>query len=128
MHGINIYTYRYIGKGSGTATGRNGVIPETQTSRRRADTNRDSRCLLGTQQVLRTCLMSIGLTLLLFCLCIHIHRLSEEKTLFNLDLTVQLLLKQGQVEVDEGDFVPDYSESVLVHRRVIEDLNKEIKV
>ena len=48
--------------------------------------------------------------------------------LFNLDLQVQLLLKQGQVEVDEGDFIPDYSGSVLVHRRVIEELNKEIKV
>ena len=56
------------------------------------------------------------------------HRLSEEKTLFNLDLAVQLLLKQGQVEIDEGEFIPDYSESVLVHRRIIEELNKEIKV
>lgn len=56
------------------------------------------------------------------------HRLSEDKTLFNLDLPVQLLLKQGQVEVDEGDFIPDYAGSVLVHRRVIEELNKEIKV
>ena len=45
-----------------------------------------------------------------------------------MDLTVQLLLKQGQVEVDEGDFIPDYSDSVLVHRRIIEELNKEIKV
>lgn len=56
------------------------------------------------------------------------HRLSEDKTLFNLDLTVQLLLKQGQVEIEEGDFIPDYSESVLIHRKVIEELNKEIKV
>ena len=56
------------------------------------------------------------------------HRLSEEKTLFNLDLAVQLLLKQGQVEIDEGEFIPDYSGSVLVHRKAIEELNKEIKV
>ena len=41
---------------------------------------------------------------------------------------MQLLLRQGQVEVEEGDFVPDYSTSVLVHRGVIEELNKEIKV
>lgn len=41
---------------------------------------------------------------------------------------MQLLLRQGQVEVEEGDFVPDYSGSVLVHRRAIEELNKEIKV
>lgn len=61
-------------------------------------------------------------------LSLSLHRLSEDKTLFNLDLQVQLLLKQGQVEVDEGDFIPDYSGSVLVHRRVIEELNKEIKV
>lgn len=55
-------------------------------------------------------------------------RLGEDKTIFNLDLQVQLLLKQGQVEIDEGDFIPDYSGSVLVHRRDIENLNKEIKV
>ena len=62
------------------------------------------------------------MTILLHC------RLSEDKTTFNLDLAVQLLLRQGQVEVEEGDFVPDYSGSVLVHRRAIEELNKEIKV
>ena len=32
------------------------------------------------------------------------------------------------MEIDEGDFIPDYSESVLIHRRDIEELNKEIKV
>ena len=55
-------------------------------------------------------------------------RLSEDKTAYTQDLAVQLLLRHGQVEVEEGDFVPDYSGSVLVHRRAIEELNKEIKV
>ena len=41
---------------------------------------------------------------------------------------VQLLLKQGQVEVDSGQFVHDYHDSVLVHRSVVEDLNTTIKV
>jgi hypothetical protein len=41
---------------------------------------------------------------------------------------VQLLLKQGQVEVDAGQFVHDYRDSVLVHRSVVEDLNTTIKV
>ena len=41
---------------------------------------------------------------------------------------VQLLLKQGQVEVDPGNFIPDFRDSVLVHRSVIEDLNATIKV
>ena len=61
------------------------------------------------------------------CVCV-VCRLGEEKTLFNQDLAVQLLLKQGQVEVEEGELVPDYTSSVLVHRSVIEELNKEIKV
>ena len=47
---------------------------------------------------------------------------------FDLNLEIQFLLKQGQVEVDMGDFVPDFSESVLVHRSAIEELNSQIKV
>lgn len=38
------------------------------------------------------------------------------------------MLKQGQVEIDPGSFIPDFSESVLVHRTVVEDLNSTIKV
>ena len=33
-----------------------------------------------------------------------------------------------QVEVDLGNFVPDFSNSVLVHRNAIEELNTQIKV
>ena len=33
-----------------------------------------------------------------------------------------------QVEVEMGEFVPDFSNSVLVHRSAIEELNSQIKV
>ena len=48
--------------------------------------------------------------------------------IFDLNLEVQFLLKQGQVEVDMGKFIPDFSDSVLVHRSCIEELNGQIKV
>lgn len=41
---------------------------------------------------------------------------------------VQILLKQGQVEVDTEDLTADYSDSVLLHRSVVEDLNNTIRV
>ncbi len=46
----------------------------------------------------------------------------------DLNLEIQFLLKQGQVEVAMGNFVPDFSDSVLVHRNQIEELNSQIKV
>lgn len=46
----------------------------------------------------------------------------------NLNLQIQFLLKQGQIEVETGDFIPDYSESILIHRGVVEDLNGSIRV
>ena len=55
-------------------------------------------------------------------------RLKEDEQRFILNLEVQLLLKQGQIEVDAGPFVRDYRDSVLVHRSVVEDLNSTIKV
>ena len=48
--------------------------------------------------------------------------------IFDLNLEIQFLLKQGQVEVDMGTFIPDFSDSVLVHRSRIEELNSQIKV
>ena len=45
-----------------------------------------------------------------------------------MNLEIQFLLKQGQVEVDMGEFVPDFSDSVLVHRSSIKELNSQIKV
>ena len=47
---------------------------------------------------------------------------------FTCNLEVQLLLKQGQVEVDAGPFIHDYHDSILIHRSVVEDLNTNIRV
>ena len=55
-------------------------------------------------------------------------RLQEDKMIFELNLEIQFLLKQGQVEVDMGEFIPDFSDSVLIHRSRIEELNSQIKV
>ncbi|ESO90244.1 hypothetical protein LOTGIDRAFT_233795 [Lottia gigantea] len=57
----------------------------------------------------------------------QINRLREDRQRFTINLEVQLLLKQGQVEVDAGRFVHDFKPSALLHRSVVEDLNKTIK-
>lgn len=57
-----------------------------------------------------------------------LFRLQEDKVLFDMNLEIQFLLRQGQVEVDMEGFIPDFSDSVLVHRSRIEDLNSQIKV
>ena len=56
------------------------------------------------------------------------HRLRDDRLRFNLNLQVQLLLKQGQVEVGSCVFVPEYSDSLLIHRSAVEDLNATIQV
>ena len=38
------------------------------------------------------------------------------------------LLLHVQVEVETGQFVPTFTDGVLIHRKLIEDLNAEIKV
>ncbi|XP_005104481.2 cilia- and flagella-associated protein 43 [Aplysia californica] len=57
----------------------------------------------------------------------QINKLKEDEQRFVLNLEVQLLLKQGQIEVDAGPFIRDFRDSVLVHRSVVEDLNNTIK-
>lgn len=57
-----------------------------------------------------------------------LYRLRDDRSRFSLNLEVQLLLKQGQVEVDAGSFIHDYKDSALIHRNVVEDLNSTIKV
>uniref|UniRef100_A0AAY4DIY8 Uncharacterized protein n=1 Tax=Denticeps clupeoides TaxID=299321 RepID=A0AAY4DIY8_9TELE len=57
-----------------------------------------------------------------------ISSLCDDKIRFQQDLMVQILLKQGQVEVESGDFINDYSNSLLLHRSVVEDLNTKIRV
>lgn len=55
-------------------------------------------------------------------------RLQEDKMVSDLNLEIQFLLKQGQVEIGMGKFIPNFSDSVLVHRSRIEELNSQIKV
>lgn len=55
-------------------------------------------------------------------------RLKDDKIRFTNNLEVQLLLKQGQVEVDGGPFIHDYRDSLLLHRSAVEDLNAKIRV
>ncbi|KAF5901569.1 cilia- and flagella-associated protein 43, partial [Clarias magur] len=57
----------------------------------------------------------------------NINCLQEERSRFCLDVMVQILLKQGQIEVETENFAEDYSDSLLVHRNVVEDLNDTIK-
>ncbi|XP_069756502.1 cilia- and flagella-associated protein 43 isoform X2 [Narcine bancroftii] len=57
-----------------------------------------------------------------------INSLREVKSQFQLNLMVQLVLKQGQVEVLSDEFIPDYSSSILLHKGVVEDLNNTIQL
>uniref|UniRef100_A0A1I8GBG0 WD_REPEATS_REGION domain-containing protein n=2 Tax=Macrostomum lignano TaxID=282301 RepID=A0A1I8GBG0_9PLAT len=54
--------------------------------------------------------------------------LSEFQAFFANNLEVQLLVKQGQVEVEpRDDFIIDFADSLLLSRGVVEDLNSKIK-
>ncbi|XP_067909306.1 cilia- and flagella-associated protein 43 isoform X2 [Heterodontus francisci] len=57
----------------------------------------------------------------------ELNNLREIKSQFQLNLMVQLVFKQGQVEVLNNDFIPDYSNSILLHKGVVEDLNSTIQ-
>ena len=54
-------------------------------------------------------------------------RLQEGKTKLQLNLTVQFLLKQGQVELESTE-IPDYTDAILIKKNVIEELNCSIMV
>ncbi|XP_056617541.1 LOW QUALITY PROTEIN: cilia- and flagella-associated protein 43 [Triplophysa dalaica] len=56
-----------------------------------------------------------------------LNSLCEEKMRFRLDCMVQVVLQQGQVEVEAKDFIGDYEDALLIHRSVIEDLNSTIR-
>ncbi|XP_028458704.1 cilia- and flagella-associated protein 43 isoform X2 [Perca flavescens] len=56
-----------------------------------------------------------------------LERLHKDKNRFLMDIMVQVLLKQGQVEVSTTDLTADYTDSVLHHRSVVEDLNRTIR-
>ncbi|XP_010078588.1 PREDICTED: WD repeat-containing protein 96, partial [Pterocles gutturalis] len=51
--------------------------------------------------------------------------LREEKMKLQLNLTVQFLLKQGQVELEITE-IPDYTDAILINKSVIEELNCSI--
>ncbi|KFV79876.1 WD repeat-containing protein 96, partial [Struthio camelus australis] len=48
--------------------------------------------------------------------------LQEEKMKLQLNLTVQFLLKQGQVELESTE-LPDFTDAILINKSVIEELN-----
>ena len=47
---------------------------------------------------------------------------------FQLNLTIQILLKQGQVELENFQLMLDYSDAILINKIIIEDLNSVIRV
>ncbi|KAI4551051.1 hypothetical protein MJT46_020155 [Ovis ammon polii x Ovis aries] len=54
-------------------------------------------------------------------------RLQEDKVKFQLNLTIQILLKQGQVELENFQLMLDYSDAILINKIIIEDLNSVIR-
>ncbi|XP_058399929.1 cilia- and flagella-associated protein 43 [Diceros bicornis minor] len=53
--------------------------------------------------------------------------LQEEKARFQLNLTIQILLKQGQVELENFQLLLEYSDAILINKNIIEDLNSVIR-
>ncbi|XP_013915005.1 PREDICTED: cilia- and flagella-associated protein 43 [Thamnophis sirtalis] len=56
----------------------------------------------------------------------EINLLREQKMRFQLDLMVQFLFKQGQVELEGTNLIPDYTDAILINRTIIEELNSMI--
>ncbi|XP_042358212.1 cilia- and flagella-associated protein 43 [Plectropomus leopardus] len=56
-----------------------------------------------------------------------LESLHKEKNRFLTDVMVQVLLKKGQTEVSTTDLTADYTDSVLLRRSVVEDLNRAIR-
>ncbi|XP_009867672.1 PREDICTED: WD repeat-containing protein 96, partial [Apaloderma vittatum] len=52
--------------------------------------------------------------------------LQEEKMKLQVNLTIQFLLKQGQVELESTE-IPDYTDAILINKSVVEELNHAIK-
>ncbi|XP_030721405.2 cilia- and flagella-associated protein 43 [Globicephala melas] len=53
--------------------------------------------------------------------------LQEDKVKFQLNLTIQILLKQGQVELENFQLLLDYSDAILINKNIVEDLNSVIR-
>ncbi|KAF0289674.1 Cilia- and flagella-associated protein 43 [Amphibalanus amphitrite] len=67
-----------------------------------------------------------ALTLTTQSLVAELAELREQRLRQLHDQEIQLVLKQGQVEIDLGDFCPDFTGSALIHRSKVEQLNKQI--
>ncbi|XP_029377676.1 cilia- and flagella-associated protein 43 [Echeneis naucrates] len=61
-------------------------------------------------------------------LCDELESMHKERNCLQTDNMVQVLLKQGQVEVSATGMTADYSDSTLIHRSVVEDFNKAIRM
>ncbi|XP_053162414.1 cilia- and flagella-associated protein 43 isoform X2 [Hemicordylus capensis] len=57
----------------------------------------------------------------------ELNLLREQKMRYQLDLMVQFLFKQGQVELEGTNLIPDYTDAILIHRSIIEELNSIIR-
>ncbi|XP_070696760.1 cilia- and flagella-associated protein 43 [Pempheris klunzingeri] len=57
----------------------------------------------------------------------ELESLHEEKNRLLMDITAQFLLKNDKVEVSTSDMTANYTDSVLHHRSVVEDLNRAIR-
>ncbi|XP_074089862.1 cilia- and flagella-associated protein 43-like isoform X4 [Macrotis lagotis] len=53
--------------------------------------------------------------------------LQKDKCSYEMNLTIQFLLKQGQVEVENFHFKFDFSDTIIISRNIIEDLNNTIR-
>ncbi|XP_074140961.1 cilia- and flagella-associated protein 43-like [Sminthopsis crassicaudata] len=53
--------------------------------------------------------------------------LQKDRSNYQVDLTVQFLLKQGQVETEDLQFMIGYSDFIIINRSIIEDLNKAVR-
>ena len=61
------------------------------------------------------------------CIETFLFRVREEKHQRMMNLELQLLMRQGQVEVAaKDDFITEFKDSLLVHRGVVEQLNSKI--
>merc|ERR1712002_1399213 len=58
---------------------------------------------------------------------LSLDEIREKRSELLIDLEIQLVLKQGIVEVDSKAFNEENTDSVLINRSVVEDLNSKIR-
>ncbi|XP_037078048.1 cilia- and flagella-associated protein 43-like [Pollicipes pollicipes] len=74
----------------------------------------------------KRCHLEEALTIRSQALISELAELRERRLRQLHDHEIQLVVKQGQVEIDLGDFCPDFTGSALIHRSRVELLNKQI--